>query len=132
MEMNHLRPPIWNGTVIAKEGKTGDHLWQENHTSTYWETEMTLYGHKVGDLNGNGVPDVIVVIKTDRYNATVIAKEGKNGTHLWQENITTPTELTSVLITPTDDLNCDGLPDVLVDTGVHVYPDPGTEFVIAK
>ena len=123
-------PPIWNGTIIAKEGKTGNHLWQENHTYTSGEIDMEVI--TVGDLNGNGIPDVIVVIETDRYNATVIAKEGKNGTHLWQENITTDSELWGVRITPTDDLNCDGLPDVLVDTSVNTYPDPGTEFVIAK
>ena len=126
--------PRWNGTVIAKVGKNGTHLWQENHTATYWMSDLKLMN--VGDLNGNGVPDVIVVIEYDRYNATVIAKEGKNGTHLWQENITAENEyeLQSVKVEPTDDLNCDCLPDVLVEvqSGSNVYPYPATDFVIAK
>ncbi|MBN1763617.1 MAG: VCBS repeat-containing protein [Methanomicrobia archaeon] len=126
--------PRWNGTVIAKVGKNGTHLWQENHTATYWRSDLKLM--TVGDLNGNGVPDVIVVLKYDRYNATVIAKEGKNGTHLWQENITAENGygLQKVRVEPTDDLNCDSLPDVLVvvESGLDAWPYPAEDFVIAK
>jgi hypothetical protein len=116
-------------TVIAKVGKNGTILWEENVTAPYvCGQEAEIDAFPVDDLNGDGISDVIVVMVersveegtyvTTNTNVTIIAKVGKNGTHLWeeQENLTCFGE---VWVNPVDDVDGDGKPDLIVSMMVQ-------------
>ena len=115
-------------TVIAKKGSDGSHLWEEpiSGDNAYIEAQV------VGDLDGDGLPDVLVysyVGPEDNSTATVIAKRGSDGTHLWEEPISG--DYAYIYAEVVGDLDGDSLPDVLVDS--YVGPeDNSTATVIAK
>jgi len=76
--------------IIAKKGKDGTHLWEESVSGKYAYMEA----YPVPDLDCDGKADVIVRMRTS-YNPTtyvstwkLIAKKGKDGTHLWEESVT--------------------------------------------
>ncbi|MBN1762681.1 MAG: hypothetical protein JW878_06375, partial [Methanomicrobia archaeon] len=125
-------------TLIAKNGTTGEHLWEENVTGFGWDY-VDLWGYGVPDLNGDGTADVLVWLNgyndsTDEETETLIAKNGTNGKHLWEENVTTiDTEWDYVDLWGygVPDLNGDGTADVLVCLGGYsTYEE--TETLIAK
>ncbi|MEA1944885.1 MAG: hypothetical protein U9N07_06095, partial [Euryarchaeota archaeon] len=100
-------------TVIAKKGSNGTHLWEESVTGTY----AYIYAYPVPDLDCDDKADVLVSIHrydpdTDTYTYTVIAKRGKDGTHLWEESVTGKNVYLYADLVP--DLDCDGKPDFLV------------------
>jgi hypothetical protein len=77
--------------IIVKNGTNGDHLWEENFTSDE-EEELWVRGGVAPDLDGDGKPDVLVSTlelntTTGGVTNTVIAKKGTNGTHLWEESL---------------------------------------------
>ena len=117
-------------TVIAKRGYDGEQLWEEQVTGT----ELFLFALPAGDLDGDDQADVLVQIwgyneTTRDKTATVIAKRGYNGEHLWEESVTGK-ELSAL---PAGDLNGDKKRDVVVH--IHDYDeatDTTTETVIAK
>ena len=122
-------------SVPAKEHRdfrfTGNitQLWDEPHAGANWTNAFS-----VSDLNGDDKADVLVL--TSSYNettrdktATVIAKRGHNGEHLWEESVTGM----GLSALPADDLNGDKKRDVVVH--IHEYDeatDTTTETVIAK
>jgi hypothetical protein len=116
-------------TAIAEKGSDGTHLWEESVTGTDY---LYIQGEAVGDLDGDGLPDVLVssaVGPYDNVTYTVIAKTGNNGTHLWEESLTGYQAYISPDVV--GDFNGDGLPDALV--GSFVGPDDNiTATVIAK
>ena len=102
-------------TVIAKQGCDGTQLWEESVTVT----GSFIEAHTTGDLDGDGTEDVLVLLKKydanmDTTMATVIAKKGDDGTHLWEESVTGTESFISAC--PAGDLNGDGTEDVLVHT----------------
>ena len=117
-------------TVIAKRGYDGEQLWEEPVTGT----ELFLFALPAGDLDGDDQADVLVQMW--RYNettrnktATVIAKRGHNGEHLWEESVT-GMDLSAL---PAGDLNGDKKRDVVVH--IHEYDeatDTTKDTVIAK
>jgi predicted lipoprotein with Yx(FWY)xxD motif len=115
-------------TVIAKKGSDGSHLWEESTSGNNAHIEAQV----VGDLDGDGLPDVLVnsyVGPEDNITATVIAKKGSDGTHLWEESISG--DYAYIYAEVVGDLDGDGLPDVLVNSGVGPY-DNATSTLIAK
>jgi hypothetical protein len=115
-------------TVIAKRGYDGYHLWAQNISGYY----ANMDAEPVDDLDSDGKADVLVETRVGPYEdrtATVIAKIGHNGTHLWAENISGYDA--SMSAEPADDLNCDGKTDVLVRT-VLGPSENRTATVIAK
>lgn len=115
-------------TAIAKKGSDGTHLWEESITGV----DVYMHAEAVGDLDGDGLPDVLVwssVGPPDNQTQTVIGEKGSDGTHLWEESISGQ----NAYINPevVGDLDGDGLPDVIVDS--YVGPeDSSTGMVIAK
>jgi len=105
-------------TVIAKRGYDGEPLWEEQVTGT----ELFLFALPAGDLDGDDQADVLVQIlgyneTTRDKTATVIAKRGHNGEHLWEESVT-GMDLSAL---PASDLNGDKKRDVVVH--IHEYDD---------
>jgi hypothetical protein len=106
-------------TIIAKKGGDGSHLWEESVSGE----AANMVTEVVGDLDGNGLPDILVHSSVGPYDdqtATVIAKTGNNGTHLWEESITGYGAYIEAHVV--GDLDGDGLPDVLVDNGAGESP----------
>jgi hypothetical protein len=116
---------IETATVIAKRGYDGEHLWTESVSGT----ESSISADSVGDLDGDGKEDVLVLMS--EYNATtnttiekVIAKNGDDGMHLWEESISCEVwndcEMDAF---PAGDLDGDGKGDVFVETSTSGFDE---------
>jgi len=104
-----------NATVIAKRGYDGYHLWAQNISGR----NAHMWADPVDDLDCDGKTDVLVGIEVGPYEdktATLIAKKGSDGSHLWAQNISGYSAY--IEVEPVDDLDCDGKTDVLVETEV--------------
>ncbi|KAF5430913.1 PKD repeat-containing protein [Candidatus Methanophagaceae archaeon] len=117
--------------IIAKKGNTGAHMWEESVTGM----APAIYALPIGDLDGDGLNDVIVSeIKYDETTfmpiASVIAKKGKTGAHMWEVAVT---GAAFIYASPAGDLDGDGLNDVIVSEHIHDQStDTTTARVIAK
>jgi len=115
-------------TLIVKRGYDGHHLWQESITGD----NAYMDGSTAPDLDGDGKYDVLVQMRagpSDNMTATLIAKRGYDGHHLWQESITGENAVISERTTP--GLDGDGKYDVLVQ--MRAGPsDNTTATLIAK
>ena len=117
--------------IIAKKGNTGAHMWEESVTGM----APAIYALPIGDLDGDGLNDVIV--SEINYNettfmpiASVIAKKGKTGAHMWEVAVT---GAAFIYASPAGDLDGDGLNDVIVNENIHDQStDTTTARVIAK
>ena len=124
------------GKVIAKRGFDGKHLWEESVSVT--NGDCGIRGRPAGDLDGDGLDDVLVAqykydAVTDTETGKVIAKQGLDGEHLWEESVNVTNGSCKIHGEPAGDLDGDGLDDVLV--GQFKYDsvtDTETEKVIAK
>lgn len=99
-----------NATVVAKHGSDGTHLWMEY----VFGDDASIWGEDAGDLNGDGLSDILVHSElgpTSNITAELIAKIGSNGTHLWQESFTGYSA--RIGVQAVDDFDGDSLPDVL-------------------
>jgi hypothetical protein len=113
-------------SVIAKTGINGTHLWEES-VSGY---DAAIFADVVGDLDGDSLPDVMVmsgVGPDGSVTNNLTAKKGSNGSHLWEESVSS--SYVNVYTEVVGDLDGDGLPDVLVEWYVG---DTDTETLVAK
>ena len=96
----------------------GQALWQEPTAGN----EVVVSVELVDDLDGDGLPDVLVRSREgppDNQTQTVIAKKGSDGTHLWEESVTGDSpDIEAEMVAA--DFDGDGLPDVLVQSSVRL------------
>ena len=121
--------------VIAKNGDDGMHLWEES-ISCEVRNDCEIDAFSAGDLDGDGKEDVFVEMSTSGFDedisastttATVIAKRGYDGMHLWNESVNGTGWIIYISASPAGDLDGDGKEDVLVNAA-----NTTTATVIAK
>lgn len=75
--------------VIAKQGSTGTQMWEESVNAT-GKDNCDMDALPAGNLDSDELADVIVIeSKYDGVTETarVIAKQGSNGTQMWEESV---------------------------------------------
>jgi hypothetical protein len=103
--------------VIAKDGNNGTHLWEQTVTASGYQN-CSIWVEWITDLNGDGLDDVIVRIRTynasdDTESVTVRALKGTDGTILWSQTLRETEVLLWLYLV--GDLDDDDLDDVLVE-----------------
>ena len=108
-------------TLIAKKGTNGTHLWEQSLTAHGWYTTeiWTVWSF---DIDGDNLDDIlvnewVVNITTQTVTFNVIAKKGKNGTHLWEQSVS-GTDI-SLWIWSGFDLNGDTRIDFIIGRGSY-------------
>jgi len=113
-----LRGTAWNGcTAFAIDGLTGETIWSYDtfvHPWSGWVYEAV----PTGDLNGDGVPEVLAVAGSDANRCYCL--DGATGALIWQYR---GDDGMSSVVSP-GDVNGDELADAVcasLDDGEHVY-----------
>jgi hypothetical protein len=86
------------------------------------------YGYPVDDLNGDGVIDVIAEIE-DAGDCKIMALKGADGSKEWETYLGSVTDGYFYSM-PTDDLNGDGLKDIIAQ--VYEYTAEATEIIAVQ
>lgn len=105
----------WDGEreniITARKGSDGSALWSANISGL----RADAYPVPIDDINDDGKTDVILassVGPSESANATLMAKQGSDGTILWTDNISG--ENVSFQPEGIDDLDGDGMAEVMV------------------
>ncbi|KAF5430664.1 PKD repeat-containing protein, partial [Candidatus Methanophagaceae archaeon] len=123
---------IDTSSILAKKGIDGMQLWEETVTAT-GENNCTIFPLPSGDLDGDGLNDVIIsenVYEAGAETAKVIAKRGIDGTQLWEKTVTASgKDNCDILAFPVGDLDGDELTDVIV---TEIKYDETTNTTVAR
>jgi len=120
--VGHYRPQgSWKGRVTAYSGSNREVLWVKNG-----EVDEDGFGHpvvSVGDMNGDGVPDVAVgvpgtVTKPDVIG-TVLVLRGQDGGEIFRLDSAVYGDHFGIAIADASDLDGDGVPDIVVGASGH-------------
>jgi hypothetical protein len=124
----------WTDTLFAINGSNGDIIWSENVTA--FDPHIDLICGSTGiDYNDNGSEDILVIEQTQIKNnpestRTIIAKDGYDGAHIWEETITGENAIMDAYMA--GDLDGDGQDDVLVIASTGAWDEVRTVDIIAK
>ncbi len=114
------KQPEISGYVVAVSGSTDKILWQVPDPRDAFTTP------RFADLNGDGVPDVIMGGREGSFAAF----SGKDGSVLWHTNPASVAKTPALLYFTTPalipDANGDGVPDLVVVYGGDALKLPGT------
>ncbi len=110
--------------VIAKRGHDAAHLWEEPEGGV--EEGCLTFALPAGDLNGDGLADVIAYVleidlDTWEIASEVITKKGNSGTHLWQGESNELIWIAASRDGYEYDLNCDGRNDLLIGISTEMH-----------
>ncbi len=120
-------------TVTAVKGSNGAALWNQSLKGMF----VYMNAYPAGDLNGDKSEDVL--INSGTYNLTtgvsalkLAAKKGSNGANLWTESISSNgSDWSGLSGYPVEDINGDGLKDVIVNIGTYNSTTDVTAFTLA-
>jgi hypothetical protein len=124
----------WTDTLFVLNGSNGQIIWSENVTSYNPQIDF-ICGSTGIDYNGNGSEDILVIEGTQvkgspEMTKTIIAKDGYDGAHLWEETITGENAIMEAYMA--GDLDGDGQDDVIVIASTGLWNEVRTVDVIAK
>jgi hypothetical protein len=118
--------------ISAVNGRDGTELWRYDLESATGEATVgDVPAHPIGDLNGDGTDDVLVIVSSQssdagKTTATVSAIRGENGAKLWSQTITGDTgsgyafgDGTYISSPEPCDLDNDGKNDVLLIISIY-------------
>ena len=109
-------------TLIAKNGTTGEHLWEEPIGGNAFEA-VDLWAYGIPDVSGDGNVDVLAMEydiagneSSGEEKETLIVKNGTTGEHLWEENVSEASwnGWVDMYAYAVPDMSGDGKPDVAV------------------
>nr|XP_042902859.1 uncharacterized protein LOC107443619 isoform X2 [Parasteatoda tepidariorum] len=107
------------GGLLALDGKTGNEIWRHYSAHELFAVNCNI------DLNGDDVKDCL----GGGRMAGFVAVDGKDGSLLWEFDDQNAKIDASNVYTPQyiDDINYDGIPDLVVIHGGDPLKDPGSE-----
>jgi hypothetical protein len=112
------------GFLIALDGKTGEELWRTPFAKPHGPGELATWGMTpaLGDIDGDGVPEVVAISASGYYNGYPIVFNNK-GTEKWrsEETIYGNREFMGITLA---DLDHDGLGEIIA--GRTVYNSDGS------
>jgi hypothetical protein len=124
----------WTDTLFAINGSNGEVIWSENVTS--YDPGIDLVCGSTGiDYNDNGSEDILVIETTqvkgsNEVTQTLIAKDGYNGAHIWEEAITGENAIMDAYMA--GDLDGDGQDEIIVIASTGLWNEVRTADAIAK
>lgn len=102
---------IYTYTLKVRKGNNGSILWKETVSGSVW-----LDGYSANDLNGDGLNDILTIYEkydpNSGSNYILKARKGKNGQTFWSETMSGSDIFLEGY--PSNDLNGDGLGDILI------------------
>jgi hypothetical protein len=107
------------GYILAKKGLDGTPLWNQSVIASGYDN-CAIWFDGIADLDGDNVTDVFISEydyneSTNISTSKVVAKNGLNGTHLWEQTIHAAGRSTCIkFVRWITDLNGDDLDDVIV------------------
>ncbi|MGC9444002.1 MAG: hypothetical protein ACP5E9_03595 [Candidatus Methanospirareceae archaeon] len=105
--------------ILVKKGLDGTLLWNQSMAASGYDN-CAIWYDEIADLDGDNITDVFISEYSysesmDLSTSKVIAKNGLNGTHLWERAEQTPGRATCIkFVRWITDLNGDDLDDVIL------------------
>jgi hypothetical protein len=110
---------LTTGHILTKKGLDGTLLWNQSVNATGYDNCAICYG-EIANLDGDNITDVLISEYSyseseDMSTSKLVAKNGLDGTHLWEQAVQAPGRATCIkFVRWITDLNGDGLDDIIL------------------